>query len=385
MPEPFKNLFNPILINALAQHLARAAAGRYPFSSQKFVRLACAGLDQLEMKDRSRQITRSLTDCLPKDFAVACAILLEALHPEEEAPLSAQVMDKRGVRGWAIMPMADFVAQNGLYEFDLSMHALAQMTKRFTAEFAVRPFIIHDLERAMAYLHAWAADSNLHLRRLASEGSRPRLPWGLRIATLVENPRPLLSVLEMLRDDPSEYVRKSVANHLNDIAKDHPQVVVQVAEQWLPDAPPARARLVRHACRTLIKQGHKNTLELLGYEPATLTQLQFTLSEPSLHVGSTLELQLVLRAERKQALLVDYVMHFRLASGRIGKKVYKWKAFQLAGGERMTLRKTHSFRAIATRRFYPGLHKVELQLNGHIVAQQSFELCVPVLDSEPCD
>lgn len=379
MPEPFKNLFSPALINALADHLLRAAEGRHPFQREAFVRMACTGLGQLEMKDRSRQITRALTRYLPQDFAAACAILLAALHPEEDAPLSRHVMDERGVRGWAIMPMADFVADNGLHNFDLAMSALAQMTKRFSAEFAVRPFIIHDLERAQAHLRVWARDCNVHVRRLASEGSRPRLPWGIRIASLVDNPRPLLPVLEMLRDDSSEYVRKSVANHLNDIAKDHPHLVTQIAEQWLEDAPPYRVRLMRHACRTLIKQGHEDVLRLFGYSPVVLADLHFTLSASVINIGATVELQMVVSVEHKQALLVDYIVHFCLSSGRTGKKVYKWKMFQLDAGETATLRKRHSFSPVTTRVFYPGLHKIELQVNGRVVAERSFELCVPTL------
>lgn len=319
MPEPFKNLFSPALINALADHLLRAAEGRHPFQREAFVRMACTGLGQLEMKDRSRQITRALTRYLPQDFAAACAILLAALHPEEDAPLSMHVMDERGVRGWAIMPMADFVADNGLHNFDLAMSALAQMTKRFSAEFAVRPFIIHDLERAQAHLRVWARDCNAHVRRLASEGSRPRLPWGIRIASLVDNPRPLLPVLEMLRDDSSEY------------------------------------------------------------SPVVLADLHFALSASVINIGATVELQMVVSVEHKQALLVDYIVHFCLSSGRTGKKVYKWKMFQLDAGETATLRKRHSFSPVTTRVFYPGLHKIELQVNGRVVAERSFELCVPTL------
>lgn len=380
MPEPFKNIFNANLISSLAQHLSRAAEGRYPFPCEAFVQTASTGLELLEMKDRSRQITRSLIQHLPEDFSAACAIILAALHPEEDAPLSMLIMDERGVRGWAIMPLADFVAVKGLCEFDLAMAVLAQLTKRFSAEFAVRPFIIHDLERAQACLRTWAKDSNVHVRRLSSEGSRPRLPWAMRIAALIENPRPLLPVLELLRDDQSAYVRKSVANHLNDIAKDHPHLVTQVAEQWLKDAPSNRVRLIRHACRTLIKQGHEDVLSLFGYRPATLVDVQFTLSASAISIGGTLELQVVVEAEDEQALLMDYIMHFQLSNGRTGRKVYKWKMFRLRAGETVTLRKSHSFRPITTRAFHPGLHKIELQLNGQVVAEQNFELRMPVHD-----
>lgn len=379
MPEPFKNLFNCVLINALACHLQRAAMDIFDFDREGFVERAASGLESLELKARSRQVTQALCEYLPADFAVACEILLKALHPEEDAPLSEQVMNEYGVRGWAIMPMADFVAHNGLQYFDLSLNTLAQMTKRFSAEFAVRPFIIHDLERAEAYLQKWAGDQNVHVRRLASEGARPRLPWGAQIPALIENPQPTLPVLEVLRDDPSDYVRKSVANHLNDIAKDHPHIVVQVAKRWLEGAPLARQRLIRHACRTLIKQGNVDIMRVLGYSPAQLGNVQFSLSSSTVEIGGVLELQLsVSNAHSTQALLLDYIMHFRLANGRLGKKVFKWKSLTLAAGETITLCKQHVFRPITTRTLYPGMHKVQLQLNGLIVAEQSFSLCPSV-------
>lgn len=377
MPEPFKNVFNTTLIKALADHLERAANG--DFDRSGFIKSACTGLEHLELKERSRQISTALNAYLPADFTLACELLLETLHPDEHAPLSGQVMDGVGMRGWAIMPMADFVASNGIPFFDLSMETLAQMTKRFSAEFAVRPFIIHDLPRAEGFLNLWAHDDNCHVRRLASEGARPRLPWGEQIPALIENPQPTLPVLLALRDDPSEYVRKSVANHLNDIAKDHPGIVIELAEQWLDEAPLPRQRLVRHACRTLIKQGNPDIMRILGYQAPRLTHVHFSLSSETVDIGEALELCLTIRSTegRQQALLLDYVMHFRRANGGVGKKVFKWKNFSLPAGGTLTLFKKHAFRPVTTRTIYPGLHKVEAQLNGKIVAECSFNLQVP--------
>lgn len=377
MPEPFKNLFSTSLIKALAEHLERAAKG--DFDRKGFIKSASEGLERLELKERSHQITMALNAYLPVDFTLACQLLMKTLHPDEHASLSEQVMDEEGVRGWAIMPMADFVAYNGIEFFDLSMQTLAQMTKRFSAEFAVRPFIIHDLRRAERFLNLWARDQNDHVRRLASEGSRPRLPWGKQIPALIENPQPTLPLLTVLRDDPSEYVRKSVANHLNDIAKDHPGIVVRLAEQWLQEAPPLRQRLVRHACRTLIKRGNADIMRILGYQMPRLARVHFSLSADAVDVGGELELCLVVGSDerRQQTLLLDYVMHFRRANGRVGKKVFKWKNFSLPAGESMTLYKKHAFRPVTTRALYPGLHKIEVQLNGEIVAECSFNLQVP--------
>lgn len=378
MPEPFKNKFNPPLIRALAMHLQRCA-NEGEFDSALFIALAERDLHTLELKQRSAQITRALDACLPSDFQRACVVLQQALHPAEHAPLSEQFMDANGVRGWAIMPIADFVALRGLAEFDLAMQMLAQLTKRFTAEFAVRAFIIHDLTRALEHLQAWSRDDNVHVRRLASEGARPRLPWGVQIPALINDPQPLLPILAQLRDDSSDYVRKSVANHLNDIAKDHPQLIVDLAKRWTVDAPPARQRLIRHACRTLVKQGRPDILRVFGLQAAVLEHLEFVLSPQRVSLGDTvgLEVKLASTSAQSQDLLLDYIVHFRLANGRVGKKVFKWKRFLLPAGGTITLRKQHAMRPISTRKFYPGEHRVELQLNGEIVAEQCFELQVP--------
>lgn len=378
MPEPFKNKFNSILVLELAKHLERAA-GASAFDRSAFVESATSDLDQLTLKQRSLQITRALADCLPSDFCRACEIVQAVMHPDENAPLAEQVMDEHGVRGWAIMPLADFVATHGLQQFDLSMHMLAHLTKRFTAEFAVRSFIIKDLQQALIHLRAWAEDDNVHLRRLASEGSRPRLPWGIQIPSLIADPLPLLPVLERLRDDPCDYVRKSVANHLNDVAKDHPSVVVDVARRWLVNAPSTRQRLVRHACRTLVKQGRQDILQLMGIDKAVTESVDFGLAPQDVTLGDAVELvvQITSSSAHSQELLLDYIVHFRLANGRVGKKVYKWKRLTLPAGEAVQLRKQHPLRSITTRIFYSGLHRIELQLNGHVVAERTFNLQVP--------
>ena len=270
MPEPFKNLFDPALIAAMGAALAARDPG---FDHAGFIAMAGDGLDALELKARSAQITRALAAHLPEDFATACALLVSALHPGPEAP-GPDVLarsDAAGLRGWAVMPMADFVAARGLGDFDRAMAALAEMTSRFSSEYAVRTFLDADPERGMAWMRRWAQDPNPHLRRLASEGARPRLPWGRRLRGFVAEPAPVLALLEILKDDPSDYVRRSVANNLNDIAKDHPDRAVAVAVRWLRDAPPERRRLVRHALRGLVKAGHPGALSALGLDPAPLT------------------------------------------------------------------------------------------------------------------
>lgn len=378
MSEPFKNLFNPLIIQTLGEHLHRHYSD---FALRDFVRDACRGLACLELKQRSAQITAALEKYLPKEFLKARNILLAALHPDEEADLQFLTMDEHGVRGWAVMPMADYVARRGLLHFDESMQALAEMTKRFSAEFAVRTFINTDLNTALKHIRGWATSNNYHVRRLASEGARPRLPWGQHIPELIKNPQPMLPILKLLRDDPSDYVRRSVANHLNDIAKNHPPLLLQVVRDWQTDAGPQRQRLLRHACRTLVKKGDADILQALGYTSGKIVQQKvvlekFHISSRNPTIGEHMSLQLHLRSThtQPQTLVVDYIVYWRRANGTWSPKVFKWKNIQLLPGQTIELSKKHSFKLITTRTYYPGAHKIAVQLNGCLIETLEFEL-----------
>jgi 3-methyladenine DNA glycosylase AlkC len=379
MPEPFKNLFNRPLIDALGKHLKK----RYPaFDKAGFIRMASRRLEDLELKQRSMQITDALERYLPEDFLQAREILLAALHPHDDVDLRELKMDEQGVRGWAVMPMADYIARRGLDHFDASMEALRQMTCRFTAEFAVRHFIRADLPAALRHIRRWAKSPNYHVRRLASEGSRPRLPWGQQLPELIADPRPMLPVLTILRDDPSDYVRRSVANHLNDIAKDHPQLLTEVVQEWYADGSAERQRMLRHACRTLIKKGDAGILSALGYTSAknlhkTLHLQQFAIEHDRPRIGEHLAMNMVLRSNhhKPQTLVVDYAIYFRRANGEFSTKVFKWKNCRLLPGESLVLAKRHSLKKITTRVYYPGAHKVAVQINGVLMQTINFDLC----------
>jgi 3-methyladenine DNA glycosylase AlkC len=357
MPEPFKNLFNRPLIDALGKHLKK----RYPaFDKAGFIRMASRRLEDLELKQRSMQITDALERYLPEDFLQAREILLAALHPHDDVDLRELKMDEQGVRGWAVMPMADYIARRGLDHFDASMEALRQMTCRFTAEFAVRHFIRADLPAALR-----------HIRR-----------WAQQLPELIADPRPMLPVLTILRDDPSDYVRRSVANHLNDIAKDHPQLLTEVVQEWYADGSAERQRMLRHACRTLIKKGDAGILSALGYTSAknlhkTLHLQQFAIEHDRPRIGEHLAMNIVLRSNhhKPQTLVVDYAIYFRRANGEFSTKVFKWKNFRLLPGESLVLAKRHSLKKITTRVYYPGAHKVAVQINGVLMQTINFDLC----------
>lgn len=373
MPEAFKNKFNDQVIAELADHLLRVLP---EFDRTAFVVQACTGLQWLELKARSAHICDALCRHLPSDFPKAALAITASLHPDEHAPLQALRMDGAGIRGWAVLPLAEYVARQGLTHFDLAMHLLKELTKRFTAEFAVRTFILADPARAFVHLHSWAEDANPHVRRLASEGARPRLPWGQRLPSLIADPAPLIPLLQRLRDDPSEYVRRSVANNLNDISKDHPQLVVQLLSEWTADAEPVRMRLAHHACRTLVKAGHRPALAMLGFRPARVEVKSFRLAAAELRLGEQLVVQLEIASLSPvtQNLVIDYVLSFRRANGSYGNKVFKWKTLCLAAAGTVLLSKSHSIKPITTRTYYSGAQAVAVQINGLECARLSFTL-----------
>lgn len=371
MPEPFKNLFNVSVIRAMADHLARVEEN---FDSEAFVAFATEGLEHLEFKERASRLTDALEQYLPQDFAHAVRILCSALDPNPED----QQHPPQGIRGWPVMSMAEFIARHGQDPADVpkSLNALKDMTSRLTSEFAIRPFLINHPQHTLATLHTWVTDDHDHVRRLVSEGTRPRLPWGLRLKDFVKNPGAVIALLEQLKDDPSEYVRRSVANNLNDIAKDHPDRVAGIAQTWMIGADKNRQRLIRHALRTLIKDGHSGAFKALGYEPAHIDVLRFSTTTANVRMGENLvfELDITSKIKTAQALIIDYAIHHRRANGQTTAKVFKWKNIVLKGGASLSVSKHHAFKQITTRRYYPGLQHIEILINAKSVAKADFEL-----------
>ncbi len=379
MAEPFKNLIHAGTVDAAARHLQRHDAG---FDAARFRRLASQGLEALEFKARAQHLATALEATLPADFAAACDLIEAALAPvrgdEELGELHDRGNDDSGLAGWVVWPLTEFVARRGLGEPERALAALHALTQRFSAEWAIRPFIERHPALAFETLAHWARDPSAHVRRLASEGSRPRLPWGLQLKGLIADPSPTLPLLEALQDDPSEYVRRSVANHLNDIAKDHPGLVADWLERHLPDAPAPRRALLRHASRTLIKRGDARVLKAwgLGRPFAGEARLRVTPRRIALGEAVTLALTLHSGAKRAQTLVVDYAVHHVKANGTVSPKVFKGWNLSLAPGEAITLTKRHAVKPITTRSYHAGRHAVDVRINGVVCAEAFFELKV---------
>ena len=377
MAEPYKNLINAELVQQAAPHLARSLPH---FDAPRFVALATGGLEALEMKARALHICSALEATLPADFGAAADALQAALAPPEAGDAMAQLQGlQQGLRGWILWPVGEYIARHGQAQPVRALEALHALTQRFTAEFAIRPFIVRHPALVFDTLQRWTVDPSAHVRRLVSEGSRPRLPWGLQLKSLIQDPAPTLPLLRQLQDDPSETVRRSVANHLNDIAKDHPLRVAQWLHEHLPGAPTPRRVLLRHASRTLIKAGHPAVLHAWGLGAAFKGRALLTLTPDAVALGEavTLTLQLQSTASKPQTLAIDYAVHHVKAHGGTTAKVFKGWQIKLPPRGAVTLVKRHATRLIVTRRYHAGRQGLAVQINGQVVAESGFELSLP--------
>jgi 3-methyladenine DNA glycosylase AlkC len=285
-------------------------------------------------------------------------------------------MAPRLTHGFQAVAITEYVARRGTADADASLAALADLTRFGTAEFAIRPFLAQDSAHTLGVMQRWTTSDDEHVRRLASEGCRPRLPWAARVPALKADPTLGAPILEALKADPAVYVRKSVANHLNDIAKDRPDWLVGRLGEW-SQADPATRWIVRHALRTLIKAGEPRALALIGVgHGAEVAVRRFAVTPAALRLGEPIGLvaDLVSTATTAQALVVDYRIHYARPGGRTAAKVFKWKALDLAAGATASLSIRQTIRDFSTRRHHPGRHAVELIVNGRTMAEAAFTL-----------
>lgn len=363
----FKDVFNKQAAHELA---AQVHTAWQSFEQKTFIKQATHRLDSLEMTARIHQFSDALAAALPADIPQAISILVRSLP----APMESCENLKSS---WIQWPIAHFISQHGLPHYQLSMAALREITMRFTSEFAVRPFAAAYPEKTYRELLRLTTDPSPHVRRWCSEGSRPRLPWGQRLHHLIADPSPLWPILDSLHKDPELYVRRSVANNLNDIAKDHPDLVVAKCTQWLAAGRSKQLdRLIRHALRTLIKNGHPGALTLLGYSPLQATHADFSITHPRVPIGTPLEmsLQLISQNPTPQPLVIDFAIHFLRKNGTHSRKVFKWKTLTLPPNHTLSLSKKHPFRETTIRALYPGTHRVELLANGTSLSEIPFQL-----------
>ena len=353
-----KDWFDP----ALYRRLAKATGAIDPkFDQARFLKLVLDGLDQRELMARLQQTAIAMGLALPGSYRQQVAVLREL------APAVGHE--------FVSIFLCDFVSRHGLEDFDFSMEALRYFTCFGSAEFAVRPFIDADQARSLRTMMEWTSDADEKVRRLASEGCRPMLPWGQRLGRLVRDPTPLVPILEALKDDSSLFVRRSVANNLNDISKHHPGWLLKVLGRWDLNQDHLRW-IAKHACRTLIKKGDPGALALFGFGKKPQVNAELKVSPSTISLGDRLEisLQLASGAASTQALAVDYIVHYVKASGGRSPKVFKWTELDLPAKGQIALRKTQLIKDFSTRKHHAGEHLVEIQINGQKLAQATFLL-----------
>lgn len=365
MAEPLKNNYDKKYLKKLSSEVSKHHAS---FDSTSFTRFVFAkDWDQLELKQRTTRIKEALKNHLPDSFIESIQVL------KNTAP---------SFGGYEALYFPEYVATYGRDKKlrSHSLKALVHFTRYSSSEMAVRPFIQEDPKKMMDWMLKLSNSSNHHDRRLASEGCRPRLPWASVLQDFVQDPSPILPILENLKDDPELYVKKSVANNLNDISKDHPYLVTTLLSRWMKGSPSLHTQwIVRHALRTLIKKGEPEALEILGYaenEKLKVSPLRLSASEVDLGGDIEFNFQIHNASAIKQNILVDYIVHHVKKNGSLLPKAFKLKTLSLQPGEKIRIAKKHSLKKINTRTYYSGTHYLQLQINGRKLKKFRFDLNV---------
>ncbi len=368
MAEALKNQFGAEVPRTIA---AMVRAVHPAFDAEGFVKTVLDGYHSLELMQRGQKIAQGLHDFMPKDYPKALAILMRSLEQAHDRDMG------QSLGSFLFLPHTQFVATYGMAHFDVSMRAMHALTQRFTAEFSIRPFLERHPEATLQQLRRWAVDPSAHVRRLVSEGTRSRLPWAPRLSAFQKDPSPVLALLELLKDDPELYVRRSVANNLNDIGKDHPELLADTARRWLNGASAERKWIVGHALRSAVKRGEPGALQVLGFGSTAKVLVRAASITPTrARAGGRVDIAFEVHNPhaKPQRVLVDCCVHYVKANGQTSGKVFKLKTLELAGGDIVRLRKRLSLAQMTTRKHYAGLHRVEVLLNGQAQALGSFEL-----------
>jgi 3-methyladenine DNA glycosylase AlkC len=357
-PSALKHLINASVVKKISRAISRLDK---TFESKAFLRLT-SELETLELKQRVLLVAKHLEMNLKYPYPQALKLLMAA-------------MEEGDLKGFELWPFSEFISQKGIDHFDLSMKAMYRLTQRFTAEFAVRPFLLQNHTKVLKYFSKWAVDKNVHVRRWVSEGSRPLLPWGQNIPLFIMDPTHTILLLDKLK------VRKSVANHLNDISKNHPQVVIDLIRIWSKDISPENSVklewIKKQALRTLIKKGHAGAMKLMGVSDKPLVRIKNLSSDRKtykLNDIMSFSFSLESLARKDQKLIIDYAIDFVKANGKQSKKIFKLKSLELTSGEKLLIKKNHSLKPITTMMYYSGTHHLLIQINGKVMGQISFFL-----------
>lgn len=357
MAEPLKNIYDESYIRRLAKELRRAGLKVSDKAMSSFV--FDDEWEEKELKARTSHLCMALREFLPQDYTKACALLITA---------------GESFNGYEGMFFPEFVSRFGAEDWQTSMDTLEVLTTYSSAEFAIRPFLEREPARTLERMKKWARHPNEHVRRLSSEGARPLLPWASRLEEFRKEPGALFEILDQLIEDESLYVRKSVANHLNDISKDHPKLALQKAKGWIKNKNPDTLWIVKHGLRTLLKSGEQSAMALFGYAKRGDFEVKdFQLPQKLVHMNEKLILPFSLEVKKKGEYRIEYCFFFKKKKGSYTQKVFKMSERALEKGSYDFL-KEHHFKPIGTRKYYDGLHFVELIINGHRLGKKPFVL-----------
>ncbi|OVE80976.1 DNA alkylation repair protein [bacterium K02(2017)] len=357
MPEPLKNRYTKKLIADLASQIK---SNYKNFDSTNFQKnIFNKDWKNKELKDRMAHIAITLHDFLPSNFTKAIKIL---------KPIA------KNHSGFEYMFLPAYVEYFGTEDFKTSIKALEHFTPYSSSEFAVRPFIIKYKKKMMLQMESWAQSKNYHVRRLASEGCRPRLPWAMALPDFKKDPKAVLKIIKNLKNDPSEYVRRSVANNLNDISKDHPGVLHDLAPKWLGKSTQTD-KLVKHACRSLLKQGDPQILRLFGYAKTNHVKINSFKVQKSVKQGERLQFSFSLSTNKKELGMIrlEYAVYFMKSNGKQARKVFKISEAAISKPTKIVT-KHHSFKYISTRKYYTGKHDIAIIVNGKEFDRLEFKL-----------
>lgn len=359
MPSALKDLFSAGLVKQLGNSIALNAR---EFDVKAFEKKV---LDkqwkELELKQRMRKISTTLGECL------------DIPYQQQLTVLKKSAKEFNGLFG---MVFPDFVEVYGQAHPDLSLDALEFFTPFSSSEFAIRPFLLHYPELTLKRMMEWSKSKNYHVRRLASEGSRPRLPWAMAIPALKKDPSPVLPILENLKNDPEDYVYRSVANNLNDISKDHPQLVLTLCKKWKGQSKSADW-VVKHALRTLLKKGNQEALQLFGHHDKNNVAIEsFSLNKKSYSIGEQMSFRISIKNsdKKKHSFRLEYRMHYVKANGKTSPKTFLIRKTELSGGESLSISKSQWLKDFSTRKHYSGKHSIELIINGVVKSKIDFNL-----------
>jgi 3-methyladenine DNA glycosylase AlkC len=345
------------------KHIATEMTAVYPeFNAKAFLKLANDGLANLSIMQRMARVSECLHAVLPLGYEESLDVL-RALAPRLNS-------------GFVSISLPHYVAMYGGHDFEQSMDALKYFTAFGSAEFAIRYFLRNDLQRSLVLMQQWSLDENEHVRRLASEGCRPRLPWSFRLEQIQGDPTLAAAILDNLKADESLYVRKSVANHLNDITKDHPEWVLDLIEGWSLENKHT-AWIAKHALRSLIKQGNQRALAIIGASGKAEVEIVEVKVEPALiRLGEKITLSFVVKSTvaESQRLVIDYAIDYVKANGSTSAKVFKLKALTLPGKAIEQVSRGQQIKELTTRKHYMGVHAVHILVNGERLASTSFEI-----------